>query len=258
MIKEISIVGTGNLAYHFVQMISNIDGLNINEIIGRHEKIPKAFRKFELNYSSNISNTLKSDLYLILVPDDYIEDICFKLKNLKGIISHCSGSIDIEVLKECNNYGVIYPLQTFSMKSKLDYSKIPFLLEASNKDVKNQFNEFISKISKNISFENSQSRFIYHITAVIINNFTNHLIVKSQQIIKSNNLNFEFLYPLVKETIKKTELMSALEAQTGPAKRNDKITIEKHIDFLKKYDADKLYREISDSIINTNFIKDEL
>jgi hypothetical protein len=52
--------------------------------------------------------------------------------------------------------------------------------------------------------------------------------------------------------------MSALEAQTGPAKRNDKITIEKHIDFLKKYDAEKLYREISDSIINTNFIKDEL
>ena len=258
MIKEISIVGTGNLAYHFVQMISSIDGLNINEIIGRHEKIPKAFRKFELNYSSKISNTLKSDLYLILVPDDYIEDICFKLKNLKGIISHCSGSIDIEVLKECNNYGVIYPLQTFSMKSKLDYSKIPFLLEASNKDVKNQFNEFISKISKNISFENSQSRFIYHITAVIINNFTNHLIVKSQQIIKSNNLNFEFLYPLVKETIKKTELMSALEAQTGPAKRNDKITIEKHIEFLKKYDTEKLYREISDSIINTNFIKDEL
>jgi len=53
MIKEISIIGTGNLAYHFVQMISCVDGLNINEIIGRHEKIPKAFRKFELNYSSN-------------------------------------------------------------------------------------------------------------------------------------------------------------------------------------------------------------
>ena len=239
-------------------MISSIDGLNINEIIGRYEKIPKAFRKFELNYSSNISNTLKSDLYLILVPDDHIENICFELKNLNGIVSHCSGSIDIEVLKECNNYGVIYPLQTFSMNSKLDYSKIPFLLEASNKDVKNQFNEFISKISKNISFENSKSRFIYHITAVIVNNFTNHLIVKSQQIIKSNNLNFEFLYPIIKETIKKTEVMSALEAQTGPAKRNDKITMEKHIDFLKKYDAEKLYREISDSIINTNFIKDEL
>ena len=141
MIKEISIVGTGNLAYHFVQMISSIDGLNINEIIGRHEKIPKAFRKFELNYSSNISNTLKSDLYLILVPDDNIEDICYKLKNQNGIVSHCSGSFDIEVLKECSNYGVIYPLQTFSIKSKLDYSKIPFLLEASNKDVKNQFNE---------------------------------------------------------------------------------------------------------------------
>ena len=144
------------------------------------------------------------------------------------------------------------------MKSKLDYSKIPFLLEASNKDVKNRLNEFMSKISKNISLENSESRFIYHITAVIINNFTNHLIVKSQQIIKSNNLNFEFLYPLIEETIKKTEVMSALEAQTGPAKRNDKITIEKHIDFLKKYDVEKLYRAISDSIINTNFMKDEL
>ena len=258
MIKEISIVGTGNLAYHFVQMISCVDGLNINEIIGRHEKIPKAFRKFELNYSSDISNILKSDLYLILVSDDYIKDICLNLKNLNGIVSHCSGSIDIEVLKECNNYGVIYPFQTFSMKSKLDYSKIPFLLEASDNEVKYQLNEFISKISKNISFENSESRFIYHITAVIINNFTNHLIVKSQQIIKSNNLNFEFLHPLIEETIKKTEVISALEAQTGPAKRNDKITMEKHIDYLKKYDVEKLYRAISDSIINTNFMKDEL
>ena len=95
-------------------------------------------------------------------------------------------------------------------------------------------------------------------TAVIINNFTNHLIVKSQQIIKSNNLNFEFLHPLIEETIKKTEVISALEAQTGPAKRNDKITMEKHIDYLKKYDVEKIYRAISDSIINTNFMKDEL
>ena len=39
MIKEISIVGTGNLAYHFVKMISGVDGLNINEIIGRKPKL---------------------------------------------------------------------------------------------------------------------------------------------------------------------------------------------------------------------------
>ena len=75
MINKISIVGTGNLAYHFVQMISRIDSLNINQIIGRHKNIPKAFRKFKLNYTSNISNTLKSDLYLILVSDDNIKDI---------------------------------------------------------------------------------------------------------------------------------------------------------------------------------------
>ena len=119
MIKEISIVGTGNLAYHFVQMISSVDGLNINEIIGRHEKIPKAFRKFELNYSSNISNILKSDLYLILVSDDYIKDICLNLKDLNGIVSHCSGSIDIEVLKECNNYGVIVSITNIQHKVKI-------------------------------------------------------------------------------------------------------------------------------------------
>ena len=88
-------------------------------------------------------------------------------------------------------------------------------------------------------------------TANIMNNFVNHLIYKSEEYLEQNDLPIELIQPLLKQTIAKHAKLGSFEAQTGPAVRNDKSTINAHLDLLSN-DLDKeLYKAISNSINET-------
>ena len=50
---------------------------------------------------------------------------------------------------------------------------------------------------------NSDKRFICHITAVFINNFTNHLIYTSEELLDKFNIDKDLIHPLFEETIQK-------------------------------------------------------
>jgi predicted short-subunit dehydrogenase-like oxidoreductase (DUF2520 family) len=65
-----------------------------------------------------------------------------------------------------------------------------------------------------------------------------------------NNIPFEILQPLIKETAQKIQSLSPSEAQTGPAVRNDQKTIEKHIDFLTNENLKEIYKILTKSIQN--------
>ena len=70
------------------------------------------------------------------------------------------------------------------------------------------------------------------------------------QICEDNKVPFEILHPLIQETAQKILTLSPIEAQTGPALRNDTKTIQKHIAFLE----DANYKEIYKTL--TQFIQD--
>jgi len=58
------------------------------------------------------------------------------------------------------------------------------------------------------------------------------------------------LLPLILETANKITTLPPLEAQTGPAKRNDTKTIEKHTAMLTK-NQQEIYTLLTKSIQNT-------
>ena len=68
------------------------------------------------------------------------------------------------------------------------------------------------------------------------------------EICEENNVPFEVLHPLIQETAHKISELSPKEAQTGPALRNDTITIEKHLDFLENPEFKNLYQLLTQSI----------
>jgi predicted short-subunit dehydrogenase-like oxidoreductase (DUF2520 family) len=96
---------------------------------------------------------------------------------------------------------------------------------------------------------NSEQRKTIHLAAVFVNNFTNHLYKIGNDICKKNNVPFEILQPLIKETASKIEELSPKKAQTGPAIRNDKKTIKNHLNLLDKKQQ-KIYKIFTKSIQN--------
>jgi len=69
--------------------------------------------------------------------------------------------------------------------------------------------------------------------------------------LNKNNLDLKLLLPLLKQTLKKLDTLSPKEAQTGPAIRNDLITMSKHLKLLAdEPELKDIYEALSESIQN--------
>jgi hypothetical protein len=66
---------------------------------------------------------------------------------------------------------------------------------------------------------------------------------------QEQSLSFDLLKPLILETANKINSLSPAEAQTGPAKRNDKKTIEKQLHLLKESPYKDIYQDLTNSIL---------
>ena len=100
---------------------------------------------------------------------------------------------------------------------------------------------------------NSDQRRVLHLAAVFVNNFTNQLYRIGHEITESEGAEFDMLKPLILETARKLEDLSPLRAQTGPAKRNDKKTIKKHLRLLENNkEHTKIYELLTASIQRTH------
>lgn len=194
-----------------------------------------------------------ADFCLISVKDDAIPEIAKKLLNFKGIIVHTSGAVNLNVFDGLAvNYGVFYPLQTFSKSKRVSFDNIPLCVEANNQNTLDNLKLFANKLSHNVREIDSEKRKILHLAAVFACNFTNHLYALAEEILEANQLNFEILRPLITETANKVQHALPLQVQTGPAIRNDEETLKKHEELLvKQPQLLNIYKTLSDSIKKT-------
>ena len=142
---NVSIIGTGNVAYHLSNVFLKHHYINLIEVCGRRKNIPSYFSS-RINYCDDVSKISKSDIYMICVSDDQIEIISNKIKaSSKSLILHCSGSTHMNALSNHCNYGVLYPLQTFSIEKNINFKKIPITIEGNSKDSLNKIENLASK-----------------------------------------------------------------------------------------------------------------
>jgi len=252
-INKIVFIGAGNIATHLALALKKA-GFDIIQIYGRTDHSAKTLAdKVKSSYTSNLNNLNKEgDIYFVSVVDLALKDILKKLNVGDKLIVHTSGSTPMDILKDSSsNYGVFYPLQTFSKNKKLDFEDIPICLEAnSNRNLK-LLTSLAKAISKNVKSINSEQRVAIHLAAVFSCNFTNHLYVIAEEILNKYDIPFDMVKPLILETAKKIADEKPHKVQTGPAKRDDHETIAKHLNMLVN---DKEYMEIY-KLITENIIK---
>jgi predicted short-subunit dehydrogenase-like oxidoreductase (DUF2520 family) len=140
----------------------------------------------------------------------------------------------------------------------MDLSESPLCIEANNESNYKFLQEVAEDISKNVYKIDSKERLSLHIAAVYACNFVNHMYAMAEEIISQHQLNWELLHPLIQETAEKIKYSKPSRAQTGPAVRKDKSTLDKHLNFLTGNEKlQKLYSFVSDSIWEYNKNKEE-
>lgn len=193
-----------------------------------------------------------ADLYLICVSDAAIPGVVKQITDVVGsnLVLHTSGSTDLSVFHKLKiNGGVLYPLQTFSMDAEVNWDTTPVLIEAIQPAMRRQLKNWALLFSKTIQYCNSKKRLAYHLNAVFVNNFVNALYSLSEIYCKTNNLNFRLLNPIIQSTVTKVNKYSPLKSQTGPAKRGDEVTMNKHLQLLKLQPIEKqIYLQLTELI----------
>jgi len=248
---SISIIGTGNVAQHlFDELMSYPKSIKVDQVIGRNLKSLSYF-KDKVETSSDYNNISHSDICIIAINDDAISSVSQQLKINNCLIVHTSGSKAMTLLDKHKRIGVFYPLQTFSKNRKVSFKTIPICIESAQEADLFVLQKLGKIISNKVVTITSKERKSLHLAAVFVNNFTNHVNHIAHEVCLENKVSYKLLHPLLLETIHKLEELSPLDAQTGPAKRDDQRTIEAQKNMLTKASHKKIYHTLSQSIKET-------
>lgn len=245
---KIVIIGSGNVAYHLAKALT-LEKIGVSQVFGRNEKDLKEISDaFNIPFSKD--RLIDADLYIIAVKDESIEDVSKLITKKNCLVAHTSGSVEMEKLSGNYRKASFYPLQTFSKTKNLDYSKIPFFIEAENEQDFDLLETLALKVSSQVMKLNFEQRKYIHLTAVFACNFTNHLFAKAKEISDSQNIPFGYFLPLIDETVQKIHQMSPKDAQTGPAIRDDEKVLKSHKKLLVDKDAKAIFEVMNISIKN--------
>jgi predicted short-subunit dehydrogenase-like oxidoreductase (DUF2520 family) len=252
--ERIVLIGTGQVASVLLKVLHD-SGHEIRQVLGRNKA-----KTEELARSAG-AEPLVGDyarihpyatLYIIAVSDDAIKEVVAQLPDLKGMVVHTSGSVSSRVIMaRYANWGVFYPLQTFTQGRTLDFNKIPIVTIAASRLLEDKLKELAASIGSKAHVMSDEDRRHLHLAAVMVNNFTNHLLTLAGDYLKARGLDDKLLDSLAFETVSKAIAKGAPNSQTGPAKRGDSGTLSQHLEMLQEQPDESLallYRIFSDSI----------
>ena len=246
---NVIIIGSGNVAQHLIKAFSKSKNIDLAQVFSRQkESLVPLLDSHKI--TDNYSDLAEADLYVLAVSDDAIAAVSSQLPFENRLVVHTSGSVSINLLDSKNRRGVFYPVQTFSKNVAVDFSEIPICIESENDSDFVILEKVADSISNKVLKISEVQRQALHVSAVFVNNFVNQLYQIGNEICLENNIPFEVLKPLILETANKGTTLSPKEVQTGPASRNDKQTIERHLNFLSDENRKNIYKIITQSIQN--------
>ena len=247
---KIVIIGTGNTATVLGRKLKGA-GHEIVQIFGR-DSMAASELAYELDTEStnywNVVNK-EADIYILAVSDIAIEQVLKELHLPDKTVVHTAASVSKNIFeKSASHFGVFYPLQ--SLKKEIQHSpEIPIIIDASDEATLHELDVLAHSISSQVVEAGDEQRLKLHLAAVFCNNFVNHLYALAEAYCKKEGIDFKLLLPLIKETAERLEDISPVQSQTGPAVRNDRETIEKHLAMLQKLpQLQKVYAVLTESI----------
>jgi len=247
---KINLIGSGNIAWHLCKSLE-FSKIKINEIYSRNEETARSLADtFDLDFAPLNFIDKNADVVIVAVNDDEIENVSNSIFTKSNqIVLHTSGTKSLQVLEKHENTGVLWFLESMKQEHTINYLKTPLIYHYNNELTQKTIEKLIAEISNETHILADEQRKKMHLAAVMSNNFSNHLLHLTKNYCDIHKLDFNLLNQIMQSTVSNAFKYSPEKSQTGPAIRNDKVTLDKHMDMLK-HDATtaEIYKQISESI----------
>lgn len=250
---RIAIIGAGNVATHFARALK-AKGFQLAQIYSRTETSAKTLAdEMQTVYTCSLDTvTPDADLYIVSLKDSVLDEVLPKLteRNSKALFVHTAGSMPMNIWQGLTSrYGVVYPMQTFSKGKPVVFDELPIFIEANTEADAHWLTCLFSQLSSKVRYATSEQRKYLHIAAVFACNFTNHMYAVCNELLQAHGLPFDSMLPLIDETARKVHTIAPIDAQTGPAQRNDSNVMNAHLHMLESHpDARVIYNMLSRNI----------
>jgi len=249
---RIGLIGAGNVGWNLVAGLAN-SPFAITQVLSRNGDSAKALAdEFDIPFAGSAPTDLRSDLDLVLIAtsDHSVAEVARSIGTQfpKTVFAHTSGSIPMHALAPTQSpIGVFYPLQTFTKGHSTPWKAIPIFLEGSPQ-VLECLQPVAETLSERVSEMDSAGRLRLHLGAVFASNFANYMWLQAQEVVGDlPEADFSIYAPLIREVVDKGLAMGPFAAHTGPARRGDEVTMQKHLDLLEGPQRE-LYRLVSEMI----------
>lgn len=247
--QHIVLIGTGKVASQ-IGLAFHKNNIHLKGIWGRnHSKATHLATLLNTQLITDLTMLSSNILCLVCVKDSAIQEVIDKISQTVKV-AYTSGSIQLSNIKPRSNLGVFYPLQTFSSERNIDFTNIPILIESENNVFREELLHLAQKISSNVRIMDSKQRYELHIAAILVNNFSNYLYLLAARHLNTHSIDFDLLFPLIKETAEKLKYLPPKQAQTGPATRGDSAIIQQHLSTIKDDEIKSIYELFSTLIMN--------
>src|ERR1700712_2544567 len=134
---RISIIGSGNVATHLAAAFKNA-GHKIVQVYSPNYQ-NSALLAYHVNavaINEIAQVDTHTDVFVIAVKDDVIENIARQLAPYKKLTVHTSGATTLQAISQYNPAsGVFYPLQTFSKVKEVDFWQVPLCIEGTSQAI---------------------------------------------------------------------------------------------------------------------------
>lgn len=247
------IIGSGNVASVVVPQLEASGAIDVVAVYsptpGHADRLARQLKNAR-GVSRPEDVPTDAGLYLVAIKDDAIATLAKDFDRNGGIWLHTSGGVDASALSPLtDDYGVFYPLQTYSRGVEVNLAEVPVFIEGNSQRALQTARRLGDAVSPKVYEVTSNQRARLHAAAVFACNFTNHMWAIADDILRrETGTDLSVLAPLVRETMRKALLIRPAEGQTGPARRHDLQVIDHHCALLRPDEA-KIYRFLSDEIM---------
>lgn len=244
---KIGIVGMGNVGIHFLQRLIELGQTNLTVYSRSGNNLPASMDVKNVQFTNDFKEFIDFDIVFCAVNDNTMVEMIQLVSKYAPVVS-VSGTVNLNHLTTKYPIGTFYPLQSFKADQSIHWKGLPLFIEASD----TKFKTFLMKLAKEFSgnaIELSEDKRQYlHVAAVFANNFTNHIIDLAAHYCQEHDIEFDWLKPLINQTMEKIQTNNPHDILTGPAVRNDQSTIKKHLQLLEP-DQKNIYQTLTKSII---------
>jgi predicted short-subunit dehydrogenase-like oxidoreductase (DUF2520 family) len=187
---------------------------------------------------------------VIAVPDQAIQAVAQRLAGLKPAsrlrFVHLSGALGLDVLDELapNPRGSFHPLQSFpESREPAAFRGITIAVDATTPALLRRLGALARRLGARPRHVTDRERVLYHAAAVFASNFLDVTVAEAVRMLGrigwSEKDATSALLPLVEGAVANIRKRGAVKALTGPIRRGDADTVERH---LRAVDDPDLYR----------------